>query len=167
MAIPQPQSPASPLLLLVASLPAGGRRATIHQVVNFRSDDTRIRLKQDCIECWAFVKLRLMTISRARLILPCASGFLYPCHFPAFRPLTSWPGLPHSLCIAVSITSPADASGWMDRPVPTTATGAMLGDHRHECVAGAAASAVLVMLLLTVYLGLYLAALCGALSGSE
>nr|HQV12479.1 hypothetical protein [Nitrospira sp.] len=101
-----------------------------------------------------------MTISRARLILlACASGFLYPLSFPAFDlGIVAWFALV-PLHIAVEYVSPRRAFrvGWLAGTLAFT--GAMFWVITAMNVYGKVPLpiAVLVMLLLTVYLGLYLA----------
>ncbi|MBA5863246.1 MAG: apolipoprotein N-acyltransferase [Nitrospira sp. CR1.1] len=108
-----------------------------------------------------------MTISRARLILlACASGFLYPLSFPAFDlGFVAWFALV-PLHIAVEYASPRRAFrvGWLAGTLAFT--GAMFWVITAMNIYGKVPLpiATLVMLLLTVYLGLYLALYAGALS---
>lgn len=101
-----------------------------------------------------------MTISRARLILlACASGFLYPLSFPAFDlGALAWLVLV-PLHLAVEYVSPGRAFrlGWIAGTLAFT--GSMFWVITAMNLYGKVPLpiAILVMLLLTVYLGLYLA----------
>ncbi len=101
-----------------------------------------------------------MTISRARLILlACASGFLYPLSFPAFDlGALAWLALVF-LHLAVEYVSPGRAFrlGWIAGTLAFT--GSMFWVITAMNLYGKVPLpiAILVMLLLTVYLGLYLA----------
>ena len=101
-----------------------------------------------------------MTISRARLILlACASGFLYPLSFPAFDlGALAWLALV-PLHLAVEYVSPGRAFrlGWIAGTLAFT--GSMFWVITAMNLYGKVPLpiAILVMLLLTVYLGLYLA----------
>jgi apolipoprotein N-acyltransferase len=108
-----------------------------------------------------------MTISRARLILlACASGLLYPLSFPAFDlGIVAWFALV-PLHIAVEYLSPGRAFriGWLSGTLAFT--GSMFWVITAMNVYGKVPFpiATLVMLLLTVYLGLYMAVYAGGLS---
>ena len=100
-----------------------------------------------------------MTISRARLILlACASGLLYPLSFPAFDlGIVAWFALV-PLHIAVEYLSPGRAFriGWLSGTLAFT--GSMFWVITAMNVYGKVPFpiATLVMLLLTVYLGLFI-----------
>ena len=108
-----------------------------------------------------------MTISRARLILlACASGLLYPLSFPAFDlGMVAWFALV-PLHIAVEYLSPGRAFriGWLSGTLAFT--GSMFWVITAMNVYGKVPFpiATLVMLLLTIYLGLYMAVYAGGLS---
>ncbi len=108
-----------------------------------------------------------MTISRARLILlACASGLLYPLSFPAFDlGMLAWFALV-PLHVAVEYVSPSRAFrvGWLAGALAFT--GSMFWVITAMNVYGKVPLpiAALVMLLLTVYLGLYVAIYAGGLA---
>ena len=107
-----------------------------------------------------------MTISRGRLILlACASGLLYPLSFPAFDlGFVAWIALV-PLHLAVELTEPRRAfrAGWLAGTLAFT--GSMFWVITAMNLYGKVPFpiAVLVMLLLTVYLGLYVAIYAGGL----
>ncbi len=108
-----------------------------------------------------------MTISRARLILlACASGLLYPLSFPAFDlgVLAWFAWVP--LHLAVEYVSPGRAFrvGWLAGTLAFT--GSMFWVITAMNVYGKVPLPIasLVMLLLTIYLGLYVAVYAGGLA---
>lgn len=108
-----------------------------------------------------------MTISRARLILlACASGFLYPLSFPAFDlGVLAWFALV-PLHVAVEYVSPGRAFrfGWLAGTLAFTGSMFWVITAMNMYGKVPLPIAALVMLLLTVYLGLYVAIYAGGLS---
>jgi apolipoprotein N-acyltransferase len=108
-----------------------------------------------------------MTMSRARLILlACASGLFYPLSFPAFDlGLLAWFALV-PLHIAIEYVSPRRAFrvGWLAGTLAFT--GSMFWVITAMNVYGKVPFpiAAVIMLLLTVYLGLYVAIYAGGLA---
>jgi apolipoprotein N-acyltransferase len=108
-----------------------------------------------------------MAISRARLLLlACASGLLYPLSFPAFDlGILAWFALV-PLHIAVEYGSPARAfrAGWLAGTLAFTGSMFWVITAMNMYGKVPLPVAVLIMLLLTVYLGLYVAVYAGGLS---
>ena len=108
-----------------------------------------------------------MAISRARLILlACASGLLYPLSFPAFDfGILAWFALV-PLHIAVEYGSPARAFriGWLAGTIAFTGSMFWVITAMNMYGKVPLPIAALIMLLLTVYLGLYVAVYAGGLS---
>ena len=108
-----------------------------------------------------------MTISRARLILlACASGLLYPLSFPAFDlGMLAWFALV-PLHVAVEYVSPGRAFrfGWLAGTLAFTGSMFWVITAMNMYGKVPLPIAALVMLLLTVYLGLYVAIYAGGLS---
>ena len=108
-----------------------------------------------------------MAISRARLILlACASGLLYPLSFPAFDlGILAWFALV-PLHIAVEYVSPGRAFrfGWLAGTLAFTGSMFWVITAMHMYGKVPLPIAAMVMLLLTIYLGLYVAIYAGGLS---
>ena len=109
-----------------------------------------------------------MAISRARLILlACASGLLYPLSFPAFDfGILAWFALV-PLHIAVEYGSPARAFriGWLAGTIAFTGSMFWVITAMNMYGKVPLPVAALIMLLLTVYLGLYVAVYAGKCFG--